>query len=352
MTHPTSPQAGPAIPAQQALLSPEEIAVRAGQQVPHLQMPRRAEVFAERATRLRQRAAGHAMRDFLMFAAELVQAQHALLQSYPVVALPDADALDAASRAGRPPMPAALWPRDPAWRGGFRRLIDTLLPRLADSPAEASVRALGNMDDDALERQADRLLQNVMFGLDMAAAPLVAAALQVYWTHLVLATQDARGADRLAPFGRVDDATLCPCCGSRPTASVSRIDGGGSYRYLHCSLCSAQWHMVRIKCSHCESTKGIHYQSLQAAGAAAPGGSAREAVEAETCDECGHYLKIVRMERDMYVEPVADDLATVTLDLLVSEAGFQRHGVNLMLLFGDPDAPDGPPPSTEDGGGG
>jgi FdhE protein len=27
----------------------------------------------------------------------------------------------------------------------------------------------------------------------------------------------------------------------------------------------------------------------------------------------------------------------VTLDLLVSEAGFQRHGVNLMLLFGDPD---------------
>jgi FdhE protein len=41
------------------------------------------------------------------------------------------------------------------------------------------------------------------------------------------------------------------------------------------------------------------------------------------------------MERDYEVEPVADDLASVTLDLLVSEAGFERHGVNLMLLFGD-----------------
>ena len=61
--------------------------------------------------------------------------------------------------------------------------------------------------------------------------------------------------------------------------------------------------------------------------------------EPETCDTCGHYLKIVHMERDAHVEPVADDLASVTLDLLVSEAGFQRHGVNLLLLFGDPGGP-------------
>jgi len=44
------------------------------------------------------------------------------------------------------------------------------------------------------------------------------------------------------------------------------------------------------------------------------------------------------MDRDPHVEPVADDLATLTLDLLVSQAGARRHGVNLMLLFGDPDA--------------
>jgi len=51
------------------------------------------------------------------------------------------------------------------------------------------------------------------------------------------------------------------------------------------------------------------------------------------------------MDRDPHARPVADDLATPTLDLLVSETGAQRHGVNLMLLFGDPDAspPSGSP---------
>jgi FdhE protein len=304
-------------------------------------------VFAEREMRLRQRASGHAMRDFLLFAAELAHVQHDLLQAEVELVLPDRPALDAASRDGLAPLPAERWPRDPAWRQGFHRLVDDLLPRLAGSPAQAAVQALRAHDDRWLEQQADRLLNGVMLGLDLAAAPLVAAALQVYWTRLVLATEAARTANQPAPFGRTDDATRCPCCASRPTASVSRIGGHDGHRFLHCSLCATQWHMVRIKCSHCLSTKGIHYQSLQRAEddeAAA----AKQPVEAETCDECGHYLKIVHMERDANVEPVADDLATVTLDLLVSEAGFQRHGVNLMLLFGDPDAAASPP----DGGGG
>ena len=291
--------------------------------------------------RLRQRAAGHSMRDFLLFTAELARSQHALLQAYPAVALPDAGALDAASRAGLPPLPATLWPRDPAWRTGLTRLIDDLLPRLAGSPARPVVAALRQADTTWLELQADRLLRGTMRGLDLGTAPLVAAALQAYWTHLVLATEAARGADRLPPFGRVDDATHCPCCGTLPTASVSRIGADATgHRYLHCALCATQWHMVRVKCSHCEKTEGIHYQSLRAADADdAP--SARSPIEAETCDSCGHYLKIVRMERDPRVEPVADDLASTTLDLLVADAGYQRHGVNLLLLYGDPDDPGG-----------
>ena len=321
------------------LLSPEEIAVQAGQQVPFLNLPERATVFAEREMRLRQRADLHPMRDFLLFMAEVTRAQHQVLQGYRLVALPDAAALDIAARLGTPPLPAASWPRDPAWRGGFRRLLELLLPRLAGSPAETVVAALRDADDEWLEQQAARLLTGSMLGLDMAAAPLIAAALQAYWTHLVLTTQEACGEDRLAPFGRTDDASTCPCCGSRPTASISRIGADmAGYRYLHCSLCSAQWHMVRIKCAHCQKTQGIHYQSLTAIDAdESPSQPAKQAVEAETCDGCHHYLKIVHMERDAHVEPVADDLASVTLDLLVSEAGFERHGVNLLLLFGDGD---------------
>lgn len=319
------------------ILSPEEIAVQAGQQVPFLHLPERATAFAEREMRLRHLGTMHTMSDFLLFAADLANAQSQLLQSYPQVALPDAAALSNAARAGMPPLPATLWPRDAHWRSGFRRLIDHLLPLLANSPARDAVATLRDKDDAWLEQQADKLLHGVMLGLDMAAAPLVAAALQVYWTHLVIATGNG--------FGRTDAATHCPCCGSRPTASVSRIGAEvQGFRYLHCSLCSTQWHMVRIKCTNCESTKGIHYQSLQRSDDDRDGDDGRAgkpAIEAETCDECGHYLKIVHMERDPHVEPVADDLASVTLDLLVADAGFERHGVNLMLLFGDPDVQDG-----------
>jgi FdhE protein len=322
-------------------LTPEEIAVQAGQQVAYLRLPERTSVFADRELRLRELAAGHAMRDFLLFIAELTRSQHEILQDFAAVEVPDAAALAAAAAAGLPPLPASNWPRDPVWRNAFRRLLDRLLPRLVGSPAHAAALALRGLEDARLEQQADRLLGGEMLGLDLAAAPLIAAGLQTYWTHLVLATDQSTLAGRQSAFGRTDDATLCPCCGSRPTASISRIGAEASgFRYLHCSLCSAQWHMVRIKCSNCESTKGIQYPSLQAItpadSAASP--QAKPAIQAETCDECGHYLKLVHMERDAAVDPVADDLASVTLDLLVADAGFQRHGVNLMLLFGDPEA--------------
>ena len=62
-------------------------------------------------------------------------------------------------------------------------------------------------------------------------------------------------------------------------------------------------------------------------------------VQAEACSECGHYLKLVHADRDVMAEPVADDLATLTLDLLVAETGLQRHGVNLLLLFGESEEP-------------
>ncbi len=330
------------------LKTPEEIAVQAGEQVQYVRLPERASVFADRATRLRERAASHSMRDFLLFMADVAQCQHESLQHYPDVVVPDAAAVRSAAGEAAPLLPASTWPRDGVWVDELRGLLDRLLARLEPSPVRTAVEALRSADDERLNLQADRLLNGVMFGLDMAAAPLIAAGLQTYWTHLVLTTQAAHGGQpasvrmTASPFGRTLRTGHCPCCGSLPSASISRVGSENTgHRYQHCSLCSAQWHMVRIKCSHCESTKGIHYQSLQAAADGAVTSSKfKPAVEAETCDECGHYLKIVHMERDLHVDPIADDLATVALDLLVSEAGFERHGVNLMLLYGDPDTPD------------
>jgi FdhE protein len=291
------------------------------------------------------------MRDYLLFVADLVHGQHGLLQQHPAVPLPTAAQIDAAASAGQPTLAFADWPRDPAWRTQLHTLLDDLASRLPAGAAREAVQRTRTLDDAALERFADRLLSGAVAGLDLAAAPLVAAGLQLYFTHLVIATQAARGDDRLPPFGRTDDTRLCPCCGSLPTASVNRIGGDAQgYRYLHCALCSTQWHMVRIKCSHCESTKGISYHGLEALAGHTP--PAPGAVQAEACGECGHYLKILHMAKDNGVEPLADDLASLTLDLLVSETGLTRHGVNLMLLFGEShDEPDGGGTAPPDPGG-
>jgi FdhE protein len=69
-------------------------------------------------------------------------------------------------------------------------------------------------------------------------------------------------------------------------------------------------------------------------------------VSLETCDACSHYLKIVNMAKDVQVEPVADDLATLTLDLLIAEEGYWRGGVNFMMLFGGNEQSTGDPPNT------
>ena len=320
--------------------TPEEIALRSSIDVPLLLLPKRGSVFADRALRLRQKAAGHAMRDYLMFMAVVCEAQHARLAQFPAVPLPTPAQAEAAAAQGQALLAADHWPRDPAWRGELRALLAQVLEKLpADSPARAGVQAVIDLPDAALEQQADRLLAGITLGLDLAAAPLIAAGLQLYWVHLVTGTS-ALGPTVFAPR---ENGNRCPCCASAPTASLTRVGGRQEgQRYLCCSLCAAQWLMERVQCSHCLSGKSVRYRGLQAADAAGDPDKA-PAIEAETCDECKHYLKTLHMARDVHAEPVADDLATLTLDLLVSEAGYTRSGTNMLLLFGDPDADPGAP---------
>lgn len=320
--------------------TPEEIAARAGEETPFVRLPERGAVFADRELRLRQLAAGHTMRDYLIFIADLAHAQQRALDAGRQLALPDAHEIERAAAAGVPPLPAAEWPRPAAWRAVLAQLVAAMRERAGTGAAAPTLARLASASDEWVEQQADRLLHGVMLGLDLGAAPLIAAALQVVWTELVLQTQATHGARDPAPFGRIADASVCPGCGSRPTASVIRIDARhAGQRYLHCSLCSLQWHRPRIQCSRCGSTEKIHFEALapEPGHTAVVTGAAAGTVKAECCDDCGHYLKIVYMDKDAHADPVADDLASVTLDLLVAETGLQRHGVNLLLLFGDPD---------------
>ena len=55
------------------------------------------------------------------------------------------------------------------------------------------------------------------------------------------------------------------------------------------------------------------------------------AVRAETCEQCRAYRKILYQEKDTGVEPVADDVASVALDLLLGEEGYHRASGNPLL---------------------
>ena len=302
-----------------------------------MRLPDGPREFGQRQARLRSLATGHPMRDYLLFVAAIAAAQQRAIEALPALDLPDDSQLQANLDRFGVPLPAVGWPRDPRWREALRGILQQLSPVL-ESAASDRVQRLAAESDVFYETQADRLLGGITLGLDLAAAPLIAAALQVYWVRLVAQTAERFGA---SIFERPAPGPSCPCCGVRPTASIVRIGGmEGGYRYLHCALCSAQWHLVRVKCSHCLSTKGIHYEALDPVDPARSGRGLERApiaaVRAECCDECGHYLKILSMEKDPDIDPVADDLATVALDLLVSEAGKVSAGTNLMLLYGDP----------------
>src|SRR5262249_2854877 len=115
---------------------------------------------------------------------------------------------------------------------------------------------------EELEDAAGALLEGAYSELDPAEAPLIAAALQMYWVKMALQLGE-RATAMPAQIG------LCPVCGSHPVASVNRIGGAQQgLRYLLCSLCASEWHMVRVKCSACGSTKGISYFNIEAASEA------------------------------------------------------------------------------------
>lgn len=317
----------------QRILQPGEIEALDRVSFPRVRLPQPATLYQERAARLRQLAPGHPIADYLRFAARLVDAQQRLAaHAPPAPPLPDS-VVQRANSHGMPLMPA-FEPLPPAWRDALRALVADL--RSDDdipAPMHPVLDQLASADGEALDTLARQTLAHRLGREDLAAAPLVMAALQT-----VFAQRAAALNERSVPYA--DPATVCPVCGSAPVASVLRIGGeAGGHRYLHCGLCETEWHMVRVKCSHCESTEAIAYQGIE--GAAAQGADAgkvsHQVVLAETCGQCHTYRKLVNQEKDPFAEPLADDLASLLLDLLMSETPFARASTNPLLPLSEPE---------------
>jgi FdhE protein len=314
----------------QRILDPAQIEAFAQASIPRLRLADPASLFSKRAERLRGLREKHSIGEYLALMASVCEAQHAALAtltrhtaSAPGNLAQARERMALARQHGMPPLQAAAWPRDGRWRAVLSEICGSISALEGfPAPVRAVSDRLTACEPALLEQQADRILSRAA-GIDIEAAPLIMAALQVYFVQLATslgADEPREQAAEPLRGAKPDIPGLCPLCGTLPVASIVRADAG--YRYLHCGLCSTEWHLVRIKCSHCLATEGIRYHFVA-------GGS--EAVRAESCANCRMYRKILYQEKDAAVEPLADDLGSLALDLLMAAEGYQRACGNPLL---------------------
>lgn len=282
-------------------------------QIDPLIRPVLAELYPRRSARLTALAEGHEDAGYLRFAATVAEAQSTLLARVPLAPskgerLPElhVDRIDVEALSSD----GAVW-----------HALDALVAHMAAAGIEAAagerLGALRAAPRAGLADQALALLQGDYGKVDARFAVLLWAALSLVWAQRADWWADAqpRPADDAPPR----ESANCPVCGTAPVGSLILTGDRAGLRYLQCALCETRWHMVRAKCSNCDSAAELEYLSLDREDAA---------VKAESCGDCGGYLKAFYLERDAALDMVADDLATLALDDAVQGEGLQRTGLN------------------------
>jgi FdhE protein len=273
-------------------------------------------LFLNRAKRFAALAPKHELEPYLRFLATLTRAQHDIQQGLPPAVLPSYERIGQALEHGMPPVSRALFEPDEA----ALTAIDMLLDRLAQSdvpPATASaIEALRSFPPEMRRSLAVETVRGVQPADDLAQRALVSAGLQVHFARLAAMLV----ADDLRPVA--DGA--CPLCGGPPmTSSVVGWPKAVNTRFCTCALCATMWNVVRVKCVLCGSTESISYQAIE---------GKPDTVKAEACGKCRSYVKILYQVNDPALEPLADDVATLGLDMLMAEQGWKRGGQNPFLL--------------------
>ncbi|NBP27575.1 MAG: formate dehydrogenase accessory protein FdhE [Betaproteobacteria bacterium] len=267
---------------------------------PRVVLPEPQRLFRDRAARFDALAAHGDSGAYMRFLGQVCRGQAEAYAARPAHAVPE-KAIANSRQYGMPPLSAHVTPRDVQWHADLR---DVLAEVSAQGQANAQLAAVIAeltsalaSDPAKIEAIADRIIAGIPEPGDGPLYPLIGAALQVYFSRLAasLTAEDV---------GASDVPTVCPCCGMRPTGSLVRINPDRmNYRYLVCSLCMTEWNIdVPIR--------------------------------AETCDECKTYLKIFMQEKDPNIDPIADDLNSLALDMLVDEKGYSRTGPNLLFYPG------------------
>jgi FdhE protein len=283
---------------------------------PFARLPEPDRVFAARAERFRTLAKDHDLGPYLSFLADLCDAQHRVQEHLAPPELPEADVLARAREFAMPPLDRGGISADPA----FERTLAAFLPLARDAAKpEAAAAALERVivaGKTELGEMSEAVLSHAIPADRIAEHVYVAAVLQVHLARLA----SGLDASSLVPVGD----GICPACGGAPVASIV-VDWPGAHgaRYCGCSLCGTLWNYVRVKCALCSSTKGISYKEIEGG----PG-----IIKVETCGSCHGYLKILHQHKHPSLDIVADDVASLALDLLMQGSEFHRGGFNPYLI--------------------
>ena len=276
-------------------------------------LPKPERLFRQRARRLRDLAAtAPGLSGYLLLMAELADRQAEIL---------DAPASNRSTftdwRRDAEDDPVDALPRGPALSPVLQSLVQDF-----ETPYAAVKQALARIveaSDANVAAWVSELRMGQPAPEDSAVLPFVAAALQI---ELVPWAAE-RTADDLCGTA---EPGLCPVCRGWPVASILRTVGDTpGLRYLHCGFCASEWAYPRIQCIQCGSGEHIAYHGIEGADSA---------ILAETCDACHVYLKRIDRDKSPGADPLADDLATLSLDVLLNEQGYQRFGFNPLLIIG------------------
>jgi FdhE protein len=265
-------------------------------------------------------AASHPMADFLRTMGAIAHAQQDALvarRSQPV-----ADAALAASRDyGMPPLSAQSHERSAQWRDDLRDIAQAMKSHAGGSVASA-LDTLSALDTPALEALADRVLAATRSTTtppwSRSSAPRcrsISRGSLPRWTRrpssIATCPASARCARRVrweASFASAANRPICATWSAR-FARPSGISRVSSVQFLR------------------------HRQRR-----AVPGGHTAGAKADRRPDARRGLRRVQELPEDLLsgkrsrqLEPYADDLATLALDLLVDEQGFARSGPNLLF---------------------
>lgn len=285
-----------------------------------LLFPQPQQLYRIRQQRLHQLAQHNEAEDYLLFAAQIASAQQQIQQSHPFSAthIDLGQCLHHAHQHNRPPLDLHHINPVQHWQQLLDALIHHLEPQLTATPASA-LAALKATPVATRWQMAQSLLHYQFSSTLNDKALFIWAALSVCWAQMANAIE----AQAQIQVQHGEARQFCPVCGCMPVAGIIQGSTQQGLRYLHCALCDTQWHMVRVKCSNCEQSHALNYWSID---------SEQAAIKCETCDDCGSYLKLFYLNQQPQQEPVADDLASLILDLNMEQHGYARSTFNPLLF--------------------